>query len=119
VVNQIERLKLDDGTQQFTGRRLFEESRRWVRWPYQWMVVHDFLKRVCGAAVVDSILKNESAPTGPTVELQFYQPREQPFMPIEFSAASVGSPRPGPSSGASSSPSAAPPPSSAASSTPG
>jgi len=87
VVNQIERLKLDDGTQKFTGRRLFEESRRWVRWHYQWMVVHDFLKRVCGAAVVDSILKNESAPTGPTVELQFYQPREQPFMPIEFSAA--------------------------------
>jgi hypothetical protein len=37
--------------------------------------------------VVDSILKNESAPTGPTVELQFYQPKEQPFMPIEFSAA--------------------------------
>jgi hypothetical protein len=34
------------------------------------------LKRVCGAAVVDSILKNESVPTGPTVELQFYQPRE-------------------------------------------
>jgi hypothetical protein len=31
--------------------------------------------------------KDESAPTGPTVELLFYQPKEQPFMPIEFSAA--------------------------------
>jgi hypothetical protein len=87
VVNQVEKLKLADGTPQFTGRRLFEESRRWVRWHYQWMVIHDFLKRICGAEVVNSILKNEDAPTGPTVELQFYQPREQPFMPIEFSAA--------------------------------
>jgi hypothetical protein len=87
VVDQIARLKLPDGQPRFTGRRLFEEARRWVRWHYQWMVVHDFLERVCGVAVVDSILKNEGAPTGPTVELQFYQPKEQPFMPIEFSAA--------------------------------
>jgi len=87
VVDQIARLKLPDGQPRFTGRRLFEEARRWVRWHYQWMVVHDFLERVCGVAVVDSILKNEGAPTGPTVELLFYQPKEQPFMPIEFSAA--------------------------------
>jgi heme peroxidase len=87
VVNQIARLTLPDGQPQFTGRRLFEESQRWVRWHYQWMVVHDFLKRVAGAEVVGSILKDEGAATGPTVDLRFYQPQEQPFMPIEFSAA--------------------------------
>jgi Animal haem peroxidase len=87
VVDFIRLLKGTDGEQLFTGRRLFEEARRWVRWHYQWMVVHDFLPKVCGADVVSSILKNEDAPTGPTVELRFYQPKEQPFMPIEFSAA--------------------------------
>jgi Animal haem peroxidase len=87
VVDQVAKIKLPDGQPKYTGRRLFEESQRWVRWHYQWMVVHDFLKKVSGEDVVNSILKNESTPTGPVVELQFYQPKEQPFMPIEFSAA--------------------------------
>ena len=34
----------------------FEEAQRLVRWHYQWVVIHDWLKRLCGAALVDDIL---------------------------------------------------------------
>jgi hypothetical protein len=70
-----------------TGKALLDEAQRRVRWHYQWMVVHDFLPRVCGADIVGSILKDEDAPTGPTIDLQFYSWESQPFMPVEFSVA--------------------------------
>jgi hypothetical protein len=62
-----------------------------VRWHYQWKVVHDFLPRVCGPDMVASILKNEDAPGGPTIDLQFYGWENQPFMLVEFSAAAFHS----------------------------
>jgi Animal haem peroxidase len=80
----VDRVKSSTG---LTGGALLEEAQRRVRWHYQWMVVHDFLPRVCGPEIVASILKNEDAPTGPTVDLQFYSWENQPFMPVEFSAA--------------------------------
>jgi hypothetical protein len=80
----VDRVKNGTG---LTGRTLLEEAQRRVRWHYQWMVVHDFLPRVCGPEVVASILKDEDAPTGPTIDLQFYSWENQPFMPVEFSAA--------------------------------
>jgi hypothetical protein len=51
------------------------------------MVVHDFLPRVCGPGVVDSILQDKGSPTGPTVRLEFYKPENEPFIPVEFSVA--------------------------------
>jgi hypothetical protein len=71
----------------FSGPALLEETARIVRWHYQWMVVHDFLPRVAGQSMVSSILKNESSPAGPTVELKFYKWESDPYMPVEFSAA--------------------------------
>lgn len=57
----------------------FEEARRLLRQHYQWMVLHDFLKRVCDPAIVDTAIKN-----GP----RFYKAMEEPFfLPLEFSAA--------------------------------
>ena len=32
---------------------IFAEAQRIVRWHYQWIVVHEFLRRTCGDAVVD------------------------------------------------------------------
>ena len=68
----------------------FAEVQRQVRWHYQWIVVNDFLVKLCGADVVHEILphlgKNkpiwENKP-----KLQFYQVRNEAFMPIEFAAA--------------------------------
>jgi len=56
---------------------LFEEARRSMSWHYQWCVVHDYLKAMCGAGVVNRILGQGR---------QFYKPKV-PFIPVEFSVA--------------------------------
>jgi hypothetical protein len=66
------------------GAELFKEAQRVVRWHYQWVVVHDFLARLVGKNLVDSLL----TPTEPThVNLSFYKPKSDAFMPLEFSVA--------------------------------
>ena len=55
---------------------IFAEAQRIVRWHYQWMVVHEFLRRTCGDAVVDDVLQNG---------LKFYKWNNEPFIPVEFS----------------------------------
>jgi hypothetical protein len=55
---------------------IFAEAKRIVTHHYQWAVVHDFLKRICGNAIVDDAIANVSAPLG------------SPFrMPVEFAVA--------------------------------
>lgn len=74
---------------------LFEEAQRIVRWHYQWIVVHDFLPRVCGNEVVESILRPSGGNYGarggevtfPAFDLRFYRWRRDPYMPVEFSVA--------------------------------
>jgi hypothetical protein len=56
-----------------------------VQWHYQWVVIHDFAKRVVGAALVDEILEDGEAPGRP--HLRWYGFQETPFIPVEFSAA--------------------------------
>jgi hypothetical protein len=64
--------------------RSFADAQRLTRWHYQWVVIHDFLKRLCGKDLVDSLLKGK-CPGKP--ELCFYKYENQPFMPVEFSVA--------------------------------
>ncbi len=59
----------------FTGD-VFVESKRIVTHHYQWAVVNDFLKRICGATVVDNSLGTVAAPVG-----------SQFRMPVEFAVA--------------------------------
>ncbi|MDQ4143795.1 MAG: heme peroxidase family protein [Actinomycetota bacterium] len=86
---------------------LFEEAQRITRWHYQWIVVNDFLRRLVGDEVVESILKHPKldgeddarkggnylvSPDGavtrfPKLDLRFYRWHNQPFMPVEFSVA--------------------------------
>jgi heme peroxidase len=59
----------------FTGD-IFIEAKRIVTHHYQWAVVHDFLKRVCGATAVTTALGSVSAAI------------DSPFrMPVEFAVA--------------------------------
>lgn len=58
--------------------QVFAEAQRIVRWHYQWIVVHEFLKKTCGAAVVDDILANGR---------KHYKWHNEPFIPVEFSVA--------------------------------
>jgi hypothetical protein len=55
---------------------IFAEAKRIVTHHYQWAVVHDFLKRICGAAAVNNALASVVAFVG------------SPFrMPVEFAVA--------------------------------
>lgn len=65
-----------------TGARLFQEARRIVTWHYQWIVVNDFLRTICGNWIVDDILANGR---------KVYRPERlganEAFIPIEFATA--------------------------------
>jgi len=59
-----------------------------VRFYYQWMLLHDFLPKIVSGDVLDEILRPSAG--GFTVEkkdLKFFHPRDEAFMPLEFSAA--------------------------------
>lgn len=59
----------------------YSKARQIVRWVYQYIVVHDYLPRVCDPGVVNDVLRN-----GP----YFFGPGtggEELFMPLEFSVA--------------------------------
>ncbi len=68
----------------------FHAVQRMVRWHYQWVVVNDYLVKLCGKDVVHDILphldKNEPIWKNKPA-LQFYKPQQDAFMPIEFAAA--------------------------------
>jgi hypothetical protein len=72
----------------------FEEAQRQLRWHYQWIVIHDFLRRLVGDEVLDSLFTPKAVVLGPgeeaslrSAELRFYGYADQPFMPVEFSVA--------------------------------
>ena len=62
----------------------FRRATQITRWHYQWVIVHDFLKRVTQPEIYADILQTGSLP-----RLRYYRPSETPypFMPIEFSGA--------------------------------
>jgi hypothetical protein len=62
----------------FTAGEIFAEAQRVVRWHYQWLVVHEYLRRTVGGALVDDVLSN-----GP----EHFTWRHDPFIPVEFSVA--------------------------------
>ena len=65
-----------------SGTQLYNEAHRIVTWHYQWIVVNDFLRTICGNWIVDDILANGR---------KVYRPEHicahEPFIPIEFAAA--------------------------------
>ena len=68
----------------------FAEVQRVVRWHYQWVVLHDFLPTIAGRDAVHRALPHLRKGTSIHVDrpdLRFFGWRNEPFMPIEFSAA--------------------------------
>jgi hypothetical protein len=63
----------------------FEAAQRIVRWHYQWLVVHDFLRRTVGEEMFAAILDEEGPQ--PRVERRYYLWKHDPYMPVEFSVA--------------------------------
>jgi hypothetical protein len=57
---------------------IFAEAQRILRWHYQWILIHEFLRLTCGESVVEDVLTNGR---------KFYRWRREPFVPVEFSVA--------------------------------
>lgn len=84
---------------------IFPKAQRLVRWHYQWMILHEFLPLTVGQELVDDILHNSpawkykksQAGKGGKVDKGdkedrrkgriYYDWRDRPFIPVEFSAA--------------------------------
>jgi Animal haem peroxidase len=62
----------------------FSEAQRIVRWCYQWVVLNDFLPRICQPQVYDKI-KPDGKSRGP--HLSFYSAHGEAFIPVEFAVA--------------------------------
>ena len=60
--------------------KLFRMAQREVRRHYQWVVFHDYLRKIVGSRLIDDVLTN-----GP--RLFSYQKHPRFFMPVEFSVA--------------------------------
>ncbi|MEA3178701.1 MAG: hypothetical protein QOI59_2224 [Gammaproteobacteria bacterium] len=68
----------------------FEDVQRLVRWHYQYVVLNDFLPRICGKALIDELLPHRLASDtafNKKPKLQHFHWRNSPFMPLEFSVA--------------------------------
>jgi hypothetical protein len=68
----------------------FAQVQQEVRSHYQWVVVNDFLRTVVSHDVLHEVLPHlahHSSLHQHKPRLQFYEPRDNPFMPLEFSAA--------------------------------
>ena len=57
---------------------VFDESRRLVRWHYEWVVVHEFLPLTVGEDLFADLEANGR---------KYYEPGESPAIPVEFSDA--------------------------------
>jgi hypothetical protein len=60
------------------GAEVFETARRETVWHYQWVIVNDYLPRLVGAELVESVLEH-----GP----RFYRSNGAPRIPFEFADA--------------------------------
>jgi hypothetical protein len=63
---------------QLKDRGLLSECQRVVRWHYQWIVVHDFLERVVGTEMAQTVRDDGR---------QYFSWANDPYMPVEFSGA--------------------------------
>jgi hypothetical protein len=65
----------------------FRKAQQLVRWHYQWIVVNDFLPKIVGKEMAESVLRPGDRGAAPTVHREFFKWQDTPFMPQEFSAA--------------------------------
>lgn len=69
----------------------FPEAQQLVRWHYQWVIAHDFLRRIVCKEIYNQYLPFLKAQSPSDVlkgpGLLFYNPRYEAFIPVEFSAA--------------------------------
>lgn len=65
----------------------FERIQREVRFHYQWMVLNDFLPTLISKEVLDVVLPKSADGKRFEPHLEFYHPKNEAFMPLEFAVA--------------------------------
>lgn len=68
----------------------FEKVQREVRFHYQWMVLHDFLPTIIHHDVLHEVLPHLRKKSNTKIDepnLRFFKWKNEPYMPLEFSAA--------------------------------
>ena len=72
------------------SRDAFKVAQRNAQWHYQWVVAHDFLRRVIGDDLHKRLVRLETGDGGApreVVRLQYYRHKVNPYLPVEFSVA--------------------------------
>ncbi len=66
----------------------FRDARRFVTWTYQWLVVNEYLARICDPSILDAVLTDEAKVYG-TFRTANHDPAHPDLLPLpfEFSAA--------------------------------
>lgn len=68
----------------------FNEAQQLAQWHYQWVVAHDFLRRVVGEDLHRTLITEHPDPDGgerEVVHLRFYRHKVNAYLPLEFSVA--------------------------------
>jgi hypothetical protein len=74
--------------QGYTPDLVFVSARRLVRWYYQWLMIHHYLKLAIGGPMLGRIFK-EYVDRPPTITTSYYKPQNtaKPYIPIEWAVA--------------------------------
>ncbi len=88
----VERAQNQPGGDALTGEQLFEKARKTLKWLYQWIVWHDYVKRISHPDVYAiALAKEEQADHRLIWKLGYkddvFHWKHQAFMPVEFSVA--------------------------------
>lgn len=68
----------------------FADVQKFVRWHYQWIILHEFLPTIVGQEMVDSILPHLRSGKSIFIDrpsLRFFKFKEDLYIPLEFSVA--------------------------------
>lgn len=86
IVSQLQGLfhRFHNRTVQDNPTLSFEDIQKLVRFHYQYMLLHDFLPRIIHSDVLDALKTNGQYDEK---KLKFFHWKNNPFMPVEFSAA--------------------------------
>lgn len=70
---------------------VFREAQRLTRWHYQWVVMSEFLPKICGndlmSELVEETLIDGVGTQRQVKQLEYYKPEQTPFIPVEWSVA--------------------------------
>lgn len=69
------------------GDALLENAQRRTRWPYQWVIVHDFLPKIVGPTIYKALFQFDDGGRISSVRTTDPVPMPISYMPVEFSGA--------------------------------